>query len=245
MGPDTRPNHVLRVDRRRLSCVFALCIFFLLAACGGPGEAVTKLPTESGQATATPDLAATVIPSVARELSTLNAFAETYGYPVQANLGHIRIPRIGVDAPIAARTVAPDLQLSHLNPYGPADVTWYNFSTPGYGGEPGTDTNAVFAGHVDYAYHVAYADAYYQGAGVFAGVESLEPNDAIEISMYGATTRYAVVWKKEVSEAFDWGSLYAAKQPEGDSITLISCTGEFDPATQEYGSRTVVRARRY
>jgi sortase (surface protein transpeptidase) len=144
--------------------------------------------------------------------------------------------------------VGRDLDLSNLNPYGPTDVTWYNFTVDArYGGAPGVGENAILSGHVDYDYAVHYAhEAHYRGAGVFAGIDMLGPNDAIEITMNGTTTRYGVVWKKQVPQASsEWSAIFATKVEEGDAITLITCSGDFNPATLEYDQRTVVRARRY
>jgi sortase (surface protein transpeptidase) len=188
-----------------------------------------------------------VIPGLVADLAPLVDFKARYGDPPQATAGRIRIPRIGVDAAIAERVAPADLDLSNLNPFGPGDVIWYNFkASPGFGGEPGKGHNAIFSGHVDYNYTVRYAGgAQYRGPGVFVATAMLELNDAIEITMNDRTTRYGVVWKKEFPEDADWGAVYAAEVPEGDVITLITCTGEFDPLTAEYGSRTVVRARRY
>jgi sortase (surface protein transpeptidase) len=135
-----------------------------------------------------------------------------------------------------------------LNPLGPTDVSFYNFQiNPSFGGNPGDGKNAIFSGHVDYGYAVHWADeAYYQGPGVFAGIGQLEPNDGIEVTLNGRTTRYRVVWKREVPEKSDqWGAIFAARVDEGDSITLVTCTGDFNPATQEYDTRTVIRASRF
>jgi LPXTG-site transpeptidase (sortase) family protein len=223
---------------------------FATAACGASTEDGGAVPTPAAPtavvpATPTPDINATPIPRIAADLQPLYDFVARRGYPKEASAGRIRIPRIGVDAQIAGR-VANDLDLSNLNPFGPADVVWYDIKSRGFGGEPGEGKNAIFSGHTDYNYPVAYAQrARYAGPGVFAGINQLETNDAIEVTLKGKTTRYGVVWLKQVPEEGDWGAIYAAEQPEGDSLTLITCTGEFNPATQEYSSRTVVRARRF
>jgi LPXTG-site transpeptidase (sortase) family protein len=229
--------------------LLALVVTALLVRGGetsAPDEA-TATPTEVVQATPTPDLSATPIAQLATDLQPLYDFVARYGYPRDGIVGRIRIPRIGVDAQLPERVPA-DLNLGNYNPFGPADVVWYNLkNSPGFGGEPGDDgTNALFSGHTDYNYPVAYAQgARYAGPGVFAGLNQLEVNDAIEVTFRGETTRYGVVWVKQLPEDADWGAVFRSEQPEGDAITLITCTGEFDPATQEYSDRTVVRARRF
>jgi sortase (surface protein transpeptidase) len=240
-----RPHYRVRPV---LAVLFAAALL-ATAACGASDDegdtGTPSPPTVVVPATPTPDLSATPIPQLAADLQPLYDFVARHGYPKEGNVGRIRIPRIGVDAQIPER-VANDLNLSNLNPFGPADVIWYNLKTNGFGGEPGEGKNAIFSGHTDYNYPVAYAQgARYAGPGVFAGINQLEVNDGIEITMKGKTTRYGVVWLKQVPEQGDWGAIYAAEQPEGDSITLITCTGEFNPITQEYSSRTVVRARRF
>jgi LPXTG-site transpeptidase (sortase) family protein len=228
-----------------LLVLFALFARGSDAAPGGATEA-TEVPAAVVPATPTPDLSATPIPKLAADLQPLYDFVARHGYPREGIVGRIRIPRIGVDAELPERVPA-DLNLASYNPFGPADVVWYNLKhTTGFGGEPGDDKNAIFSGHTDYNYPVAYAQgARYAGPGVFAGLNQLEVNDGIEITFKGETTRYGVVWVKQVPEDSDWGAVFRSEQPEGDSITLITCTGEFDPATQEYSDRTVVRARRF
>jgi sortase (surface protein transpeptidase) len=141
--------------------------------------------------------------------------------------------------------VGSDLSLQYMNPYGPADVTCYNFNVDArFGGDIGNDKNAIFAAHVDYAALVPFAQANYRGAGVFRDINLLNPGDLIEVTMHGKTVRYKVIWKHQVSESDgDWGGIFSATVPEGDSITLITCSGDFNTATREYDSRTVIRGQ--
>lgn len=197
----------------------------------GPTHTAEPLPTED------PDLPT---------LKTLRDFVKAHGDPPTANLGRFKIPRIGVDAPIGERTVGADLNLQYLNPFGPSDVSWYNFAVDSrYGGDIGQGKNPVFAAHVDYAALVPYAQVNYRGEGVFRDINLLRPGDIIEVTMHGETVRYKVVWKRQVPEAEgDWGNLFSSKVPEGDAITLITCSGDFNTATREYDSRTVIRGQR-
>lgn len=192
-----------------------------------------------------PRLTATPIPDVVQMLKPLNEFAARYGDPPEAKAGRIRIPRIGVDAPLDARAAPANLDLSYIYQLGPTDVVWYDFSaSPGHGGEPGGRGNAILSAHVDYNYSVRWTGGgYYAGPAVFAGLGSLEAGDGIEITFRGRTSRYDVVWKQQVPDSSDWAKIYESRVPEGDSLTLITCTGGFNPATLEYDSRTLVRAR--
>lgn len=197
----------------------------------GPTHTAEPLPTED------PDLPT---------LKTLRDFVKAHGDPPSANLGRFKIPRIGVDAPIGERTVGADLNLQYLNPFGPSDVSWYNFAVdPRYGGDIGEGKNPVFAAHVDYAALVPFAQVNYRGEGVFRDINLLKAGDLIEVTMGGETVRYKVAWKRQVPEAEgDWGTIFSSNVPEGDAITLITCSGNFNTVTREYDSRTVIRGQR-
>lgn len=43
----------------------------------------------------------------------------------------------------------------------------------------------------------------------------------------------------------EWRAFYAREVAEGDSITLITCYGGYNPVTQEYDSRTIICARQW
>jgi sortase (surface protein transpeptidase) len=222
--------------------VLLLVIAFALSC--GSRQSPSSPGTSSGTPRAArPSMSVTPLPEIASKLAPLKQFQQQHGDPPNVS-GRLRIPRIAVDAPITDKDAPPSLDLSNVNPEGPADVVWYNVHTPGFGGEPGKHHNALLAAHVDYNYPVRYAHADYRGPGAFLGVEKLEPNDAIEITLHGATKLYGVVWVKTMREHDDWGSVFASESSDGDGIlTLLTCTGDFDPATQEYNARTVVRAK--
>lgn len=179
-----------------------------------------------------------------KTVHTLEALRQKYGDPPNANAGRLRIPAINVDAPISSHPVAADGQLQ--DPIGPSDVAWYDFSKlPGFGGTPGGGENAVFAAHVDRAGHLDYAGVDYNGPGIFFWLDRLNAGDVIEVTMRGRTLRYAVTWAREVpaTDPDEWEDLLAS-DVDDESITLVTCGGDFDRATQEYASRLVVRATR-
>ena len=155
----------------------------------------------------------------------------------------MRVPALGIDAPMGVRLVGGDGQMP--NPAGPSDVIWYDFSGwDGIGGAIGGGGNAVFSGHVDYAARVAYADVDYRGHGVFFSLSLLSPGDVIEVESAGQTIRYAVSWRQTVDAAeTDWGEMLSADVAV-DSITLITCGGEFDFESSSYVDRVVIRAER-
>ena len=182
-------------------------------------------------------------PAAGPTLSSLDELHRRYGEAPDATLGRLRIPVLGVDAAVGRRYVNAKMP----NPTGPGDVVWYDFSEwDGLGGVPGGGGNAVFSGHVDYNLQIPWAEAYYRGEGVFYALNLLSPGDVIEVEVGGKIMQYTVKWTRQV----------AADGPDNvwlpiltgdvtvDSITLITCGGEFDVATKTYRDRFIVRAER-
>lgn len=144
------------------------------------------------------------------------------------------IPAINVDAPFTVRTVGEDGKMP--NPQGPTDVAWYDFSGwPGLGGSPGLGGNAVMAGHVDYINY---------GLAVFWDLRKLAPGDTVTVVLDdGSEVAYAVQWNKSTTaEDADWTNIVSATSQE--SLTLITCAGQFDQGTRQYDERIVVWATR-
>ena len=218
-----------------------------------PGQPATPTPggTAPAAATATatatpapPPDAVTPTPEPGSEVvSTIEELHSEFGEPPGAVLGRMRVPALGIDAPMGVRLVGGDGQMP--NPAGPSDVIWYDFSEwEGIGGAIGGGGNAVFSGHVDYAARVPYADVDYRGRGVFFSLSLLSPGDVIEVESAGQTIRYAVSWRQTVDAAeTDWGEMLSADVVV-DSITLITCGGEFDFDSRSYVDRVVIRAER-
>jgi sortase (surface protein transpeptidase) len=176
-------------------------------------------------------------------LTNLKDLRDRFGDPPSARRGRFRIPRIGVDAPLGIRAVPANLQLP--SPAGPADVVLYDFGAAGdsWGGMPGGG-NAIFSGHVDYSYRLPYVEANYHGRAVFFDLRVLAPGDEISIVIDGLTFTYAVAWKRTLPASGGvWGEVLT-RDVGADAITLVTCDGDFNPATQEYNARTVVRAVR-
>jgi hypothetical protein len=166
-----------------------------------------------------------------------------FGEPPSASLGRIRVPALGIDAPLGQSSVGGDGQMP--SPTGPSDAIWYDFAGwDGFGGSIGGGQNAVFSGHVDYASHVEYAGVDFRGRGIFFSLGLLSPGDVIEVDSGGETVRYAVAWRRQVGAvASEWGEILSSDVPV-DSITLITCGGEFNFAERSYLDRIVVRAER-
>jgi sortase (surface protein transpeptidase) len=182
---------------------------------------------------------------------TVEALAEVPSYgarrpgPVILYSGRVRAPapqgfapvelvvdKIGLDAPIEQGTIADGVM---LDPSGPWVVSWYSqLSDMGEGG------NVVMAGHVDY---------WDTGPAIFQGVPSLVPGDVISvIGENGETYQYAVEW----AQLFDVATQLTPEVIQHDivgntgqeSLTLITCGGEFDASRGEYLHRFIVRANK-
>jgi len=202
-----------------------------------PTTATTPQPTATPEAPVSAGLVTPAAPSQSTAtLSPQDLASRGAGAPGGGPFRGVRmvIPAIGVNAPFTVRTVGSDGKMP--NPKGPEDVVWYDFSQwPGLGGNPGVGGNAVFSGHVDYVNY---------GPAVFWNLRKLVPGDEVRIVFDdGSELRYIVQWNKTTPSATaDWDGIVRATQQE--SITLITCTGTFDPATRQYDQRVIVWATR-
>jgi len=117
------------------------------------------------------------------------------------------------------------------NPTGPWVVAWYRQTA-----ELGETGNVVVAGHVDY---------WNVGPAVFYHVRDLVEGDEVTLTgENGVAFTYAV----ESNDVYDLNTLTSGKMTElvaptpVQTLTMITCGGEFDYENGEYLSRTVVRA---
>jgi sortase (surface protein transpeptidase) len=181
--------------------------------------------------------------SAALVYTSLASFEQAYGDPPGTDFARLRIPAIGVDAPVG-ESVTPDGSAMAM-PQGPSDVVWYDLSQwYALGGKPGAGGNAVFSGHVDYVANVPYAGVRYEGQGVFAGLSSLAAGDEIDVDYQNATLRYFVVSNRSLDPATaNWPAIFS-NQVSVDTVTLVTCGGTFDYDTHDYNDRVVVQAIR-
>ena len=140
----------------------------------------------------------------------------------------VRVPRIGIDAPVVPVTVRPDGLLAV-----PADVRtagWWSAGAPA-AAPSGT---VVLAGHVDSAR---------QGPGAFFGIRALEPGDRVILSSAsGRTTAYTVAARRQYPKnALPAGQVFDQDTPS--RLVLVTCGGSFDRATRHYSDNVVVYAR--
>jgi LPXTG-site transpeptidase (sortase) family protein len=138
------------------------------------------------------------------------------------------IPGIGVDAPIVVLGLLPDGTMA--SPSGPEEVAWYTFSA-----KPGQIGNVVMSGHLDYMDY---------GPAVFWHLNELRPGDEMQVVLEDDTVvKYKVESVAEYDEAT--APVKDIVGPTADeSLTLITCSGSFDPSNLHYNRRLVVRGTR-
>jgi LPXTG-site transpeptidase (sortase) family protein len=148
--------------------------------------------------------------------------------PLQGQAFGIVIPRIGVDAPV--NTYGLDANAIPEVPLNGYEVAWYNWSA-----EPGTGSNAVFAGHVTWS-----------GAGVFYNLDQLGAGDEIILRGADGTELKYTVQDNFLVDPQDPGALSVMGATTTDTITVITCGGTFFSANNAFGgdytNRRVVRA---
>jgi LPXTG-site transpeptidase (sortase) family protein len=135
------------------------------------------------------------------------------------------IRRLNVDAPIEVKGINNHNQMEA--PDHPLNAAWYRFTKmPGAGG------NAVFSGHLD---------AESIGPAIFWRLTQLKPGDVIEVvSPQSTELRYEV--KESVSYPVTTIPMKTVLYPGGgDQITLITCSGKYQPGSG-YDHRLVIRA---
>jgi LPXTG-site transpeptidase (sortase) family protein len=143
--------------------------------------------------------------------------------------GRLVIPSIEVDAPIVV--VGQDGSGVLETPDNGWDVGWYDFSAV-----PGQPGNSVMTGHVDY---------YDIGPAVFWRLRDLGPGDEAQVHL--ADDGGVVIYEVTQVESYDAGTapVEDIMGPTSDDVlTLITCTGWFNPSIREYDHRLVVRAER-
>ena len=138
----------------------------------------------------------------------------------------VRIPSIGVDAPI--ETVGIEADGTMGTPKSFSDVGWY-----GYGPTPGQAGESVLAGHVDSVH----------GPAVFWSLKDLKPGDKIDVVLFDGGTRHFVVDGSGTypSGAAPISSIFSWDGPP--RLSVITCGGIFDRSVHAYDHRLIIYAR--
>ncbi len=155
------------------------------------------------------------------------------------------IERFGIDAPLTYRPVPTSGEMP--NPNGPDDVAYYDFSDfSNYGGAPGLGGNAVFAGHVDSGSRPCNNGTVPPPCeAVLWNLNLLQVGDSIEIHANGDVFMYEVTSNQPVPASLadgTWDQIVSSTEQE--TLTVITCGGNFNRETREYTNRQVVTATR-
>ncbi len=140
----------------------------------------------------------------------------------------LRIDSIEVDAPLQARQ---DSALDDAVPVpdNPVEVGWHRFLDTGEGAD-----HALLLGHVN------WRDG---SAGVFGRLHEVARGDLIEVRDGGRTTVYRVTAARQV-DALGTSLADILGRGETDTVTLMTCSGEYLWDHGTYAERTVVTAIR-
>ena len=148
----------------------------------------------------------------------------------------LHVDSVGLSAPIELGAIVDGAM---QDPTGPWVVSWYEPL-----GKVGEGNNVVMSGHVDYWNTGPNGTA---GPAVFYDIPNLASGDVIRlIGENGENVEYAVEWTKQFDVATELTPEVIQNDIVGDtgqeSLTLITCGGDFDAATGEYLKRWVLRA---
>jgi sortase (surface protein transpeptidase) len=182
-------------------------------------EALSEVPTTGARRPGPIILAATRVAAPEPEPEPVEGVA-----PIA-----LQVDSVGVDAPIELGAVVDGAM---QDPSGPWVVSWYEPL-----GKVGEGGNVVMAGHVDY---------WNVGPAVFWDVRDLPAGDVIRVvGEDGKNYEYAVQWTQpymaeELTPEVIQNDIVGDTGEE--TLTLITCGGEFNPDTGEYNQRWVVRA---
>lgn len=137
----------------------------------------------------------------------------------------LRIAALGIDAPVVGLGVASTGAMEV--PPDADTVAWY-----GYGPSPGQPGSAVLAAHVDYNGR----------EGVFFRLRDLRAGDMVIVDFADGGSRTFVVRERAsvAKEALPVDELF--RREGRRALTLITCGGDFNPATRSYRDNVIVRA---
>lgn len=182
--------------------------------------------TAIGYAFATVFVSAPGFPNTgASPLSAANPSSD----PASSDSSRLRIPKIGLDAPIDSMNVTTDGSMEA--PKGPATVGWFSF-----GPHPGGIGSAVIAGHFGFWKNGQKS--------AFTDIGMLDVGDEIYVTDPQGKVTAFVVRKVRTYDASADTSIVFGSGDGKSHLNLITCQGEWDEASKSYSSRLVVFADR-
>jgi sortase (surface protein transpeptidase) len=144
-------------------------------------------------------------------------------YPIR-----VRVPRLGVDAPIVPVVVSGSGFLGV--PSDPRTVGWW-----AGGALPGADSgSAVLVGHVDSAT---------AGAGALFQLRRLVPGDVVVVQGGGGAVQYRITGLREYHKANLPADQIFARNGIA-RLVMITCGGSFDTQTHHYQDNVIAYGKR-
>ncbi len=201
-----------------------------LAGCGGSPAAAARPAAASTAATpgpATPTASAGATSAAASAVDAAAGFRSPRTYADVALPVRLRIPAIGVDAPVGRLGLEAGGAIA-------APTRWQDTGWYAGGPRPGQPGPAVLLGHVDST----------TGPAVFHRLGRLTPGTPVLVDRAdGTTVRFRVSGRLQVAK-----SRFPADLVYGPTLTpslrLVTCGGEFDRRTGHYTDNVVVTAVR-
>jgi len=230
-----------------LLVVTSTVVGFRMGGDGSPGEigpglaadAAASAPTQDREDESStvdssgPDEAAVTTPApLPGEAAAAPQGSSLIEGPANRGMLHVKptsvsIPAIGVESDLVSLGLNPDNSLQV--PQDHSKAGWFTGgSYPGdLGGPP-----ALVVGHVDSK----------EGPAVFFKLDQLEIGDDILVTRTDGSTAVFVVYDGQQfpKDTLPTKEIYGERK--GSEIVLITCTGEFNPATGHYLDNYVVRA---
>jgi sortase (surface protein transpeptidase) len=204
------------------SVIAAIAIAVALVVRSPQASRVSSIGTIAPSATTMPT---TAIPAQRPSLTDAPAtFPTATTVPIPPLPASIKIPRIGVDAPIVAVGLEPGTNNLHIPDID--HVGWYRL-----GPSPGQTGSAVLVGHVD-------GDG---RPGIFWHLGQLAPGDRITIDYAGVSPReFRVSGRKQIPKNELPAELFSRAGPP--RLALITCGGAFNSTTRHYEDNVVIVA---
>ncbi|GLZ04041.1 class F sortase [Actinomadura sp. NBRC 104412] len=207
------PERITTTAGRRAACAAAgaLLTALLLNACGDDTAPAAGGPSASPSASPAQGAPKDAAPMAESRPTTL------------------KIPKIGVSAPIGSIGLRPDGSIEEPPLSRPNLTGWYK-----EGVTPGEAGPAVILGHVDAN----------KRAAVFYRLKDLKAGDLIQVNREnGTVATFSVQGTQSVDKnAFPHEQVFG-EQIDYSSLRLVTCGGAFDPSSGHYKNNVIVYAK--
>jgi LPXTG-site transpeptidase (sortase) family protein len=140
----------------------------------------------------------------------------------------VRIPAIGVNAPVVATGIAANGSMEVPPLFAPHVAGWYR-----YGPSPGEAGNAILVGHVD---------SKESGPAVFYQLGRVRKGDTVEVGRHDGTTAVFTVDGVQLVAKDEFPAQEVHRSATVALLRLITCGGRFDRKHGSYLDNVIVSA---